>query len=266
MNIKDELDVFKRITFIEKTHRYYIDEEISANVSVTGAIGKLKPKFDEDMWSARKAKSLGITQDEMKFIWRESNIFSTTLGTFFHSIAESHYTKMPCVLSTEGAKEELGDKTYQELKPLLKILVRQFDAFYKHTQSFLEPVSNELVVGDLDDTRVCGTLDLLTYNKNTKSYEIYDFKTNKNISFKSDYNQTFLSPLDHIPLCEFNTYSFQLSVYKYILEKYTNIRISAMYIVWFRRDKVSYELIKVTDFTEYAHSILSAAKSNVYVS
>lgn len=263
-SIDSDLEVFKCITFIENIHKYYINDEPSADKSVTGLINIFKPKFDEDKWSSIKAKSLGISQDEMKFIWKESNVFSTTLGTYFHNIAESHYTKKPLTLNKKSTINTIGEEAYKNLKVLLGTLVRQFDKFYKQTRDTLEPVRNELVIGDINDSRVCGTMDLLCYNKVTERYEIYDFKTNKNIGIRSEYKQMFLTPLDHIPLCEFNTYSLQLSIYKYILEKYTSINVGAMYVVWFRRDSDSYETIEVTDYTAYVPGILSSVKDKKY--
>jgi len=263
-SIDNDLNIFKCITFIEKIHKYFINNEPSADKSVTGLISKFKPKFDEDKWSSIKAKSLGISQDEMKFIWKESNVFSTTLGTYFHNIAESYYTKKPLTLNKSNTISIIGEEAYSNLKISLSTLVRQFDKFYKQTRDILEPVRNELVIGDINESKVCGTMDLLCYNKITERYEIYDFKTNKNISSRSEYKQMFLPPLEHIPLCEFNIYSLQLSIYKYILEKYTNINIGAMYVVWFRRDSDSYETIEVTYYTSYVPSVLSSVKDRAY--
>lgn len=243
-----ELEIFKQITFIEETHKYFINGKPSAPVSVTGFISKLKPKFDEDKWARLKAKKLGISVDEMKFIWSEKNLFSTTLGTCFHKIAESVYTGIPYTLNSAELQHSLGEESYDILKVALPTLVKQFSSFYRDTKDTLIPIKNELVIGDLNDTRICGTMDMLVYNNKSEQFEIYDFKTNRDITYSNTYGERFCKPLDDLDACEFNTYSLQLSFYKYIIEKYTNIKIGAMYIVWFNRDKDACDVIATQDF------------------
>lgn len=257
---KKELEVFNQITFVEETHKYFINGKPSAPISVTGFISKLKPKFDEDKWAKLKAKKLGISVDEMKFIWSEKNLFSTTLGTCFHKIAESVYTGIPYTLKSDELKHSLGEASYGDLKNILPILVDQFSSFYKKTKDIIIPVKNELIIGDLDDTRICGTMDMLVYNTKSKQYEIYDFKTNKDITYNSTYGEKFSRPLENLDVCEYNTYSLQLSFYKYIIEKYTNIKIGAMYIVWFSRDKNFCETIKTRNDTDNVARILRDLK------
>ena len=251
-----ELEVFNQITFVENIHKYYINQEPSAPVSVTGFISKFKPKFDEDKWARIKAKKLGISADEMKFIWREKNLFSTTIGTCFHKIAESVYTGVKYHINKYELQASLGDSSYEDLRDLLPVFVEQFKIFYNSTKNILDPIKNELVIGDLDGTRICGTMDMLVYNNRSKQYEIYDFKTNKDITYSSAYKERYSTPLDDLEVCEYNTYSLQLSFYKYIIEKYTNLKIGALYIVWFDRLKNKPEIIDVKDYTGYVKKLL----------
>jgi hypothetical protein len=256
-----ELEIFNQITFVESVHKYYINNEPSAPVSVTGFISKFKPKFDEDKWARIKAKKLGISVDEMKFIWSEKNLFSTTLGTCFHKIAESIYTGVKYHINKNELQASLGDSLYEDLKVLLPVFVEQFKIFYNNTKNILEPIKNELVIGDLNNTRICGTMDMLVYNNRSKQYEIYDFKTNKDITYSSTYKERYSIPLDALEVCEYNTYSLQLSFYKYIIEQYTNLKIGALYIVWFDRIKNKPEIIDVKDYTGYVEMLLDRYKS-----
>lgn len=256
-----ELEVFNQITFVESVHKYYINGKPSAPVSVTGFISKFKPKFDVDKWSRIKAKKLGISVDEMKFIWSEKNLFSTTIGTCFHKIAESIYTGVKYHIHKDELQVSLGDGLYDDLKELLPVFVEQFKQFYKNTKDILDPIKNELVIGDLNNTKICGTIDMLVYNNRSKQYEIYDFKTNKDITYSSAYKERYYTPLNDLEVCEYNTYSLQLSFYKYIIEKYTNLKIGALYIVWFDRIKNKPEIIDVKDYTSYVKMLLDRYKS-----
>lgn len=258
VDIIRELNAFKSVSFVEHIHRYYIEGKESNSVSVTGLISKFKPKFDTDKWSRIKAKKLGITQEEMKFIWSDKNLLSTTLGTSFHSLVEGYYTGYTHRPDKERIATELGTENYQVYKNTLQAILPQFVNFYNDTKEYLIPVRNEFIVGDYKDTQVCGTLDLLAYNERKEQFEIYDFKTNKDITRTSLYNESFKTPLDSLELCEFNTYSLQLSLYKYIIEKYTKIRISTSYIVWFNSRNANYECIPTTDLTPYVVRMLDS--------
>jgi hypothetical protein len=255
-----DLKVFNSIVFEESEHKYLINGQLSAKYSVTGLISKYKPKFDEDKWARLKAKKLGISVDEMKFIWSEKNLYSTTLGTALHQIIENTYTKQPYNLNTTDAFKKLGENAYTTFKKEIFELTKQFVSFFESTREYLIPVSNELIIGDIQQSMICGTLDMLAFNKKTNTYEIYDFKTNKAISYSSQYGDFFLPPLNNLEVCEYNTYSLQLSIYQYILEKYTNLKISELNIVWFNTQNTTYKIIPCKKITKYAELILNQSK------
>ena len=87
----------------------------------------------------------------------------------------------------------------------------------------LVPVKMELVVGD-EDYGLGGMVDCLFYNKKSGMLEVWDYKTNKAINTKNNYGQRFNEPISHLDVCEINTYSLQLSLYKHIIEKNTNLK------------------------------------------
>ena len=256
-DIQTELKVFDCITFEEKAHKYHINNIRAAGVSVTGLIGKYKPKFEEDKWARIKAKKLGISVEEMKFIWSEKNLFSTTLGTAFHYLAECAYTKMPYKFKGDEIVQSIGEEAYVELRASIVRLAEQFKAFYRDTESVITSVRNELIVGDIHDTRVCGTLDMLVYNKEQKCLEIYDFKTNKNITYSNVFNEYYKPPMQKMQVCEFNTYCLQLSIYKLIIEKYTNLKIKNLKIVWFNSQNPTYQIITCKDYSTYVSQMLA---------
>jgi hypothetical protein len=252
------LQCFDKIVFNEDTHTYCIGEEPTSKYSVTSAISKFKPKFDTDKWANIKAKKEGITADEMKFRWQEKALYATTLGTSVHKLIESvylnsgHYTP-----DYKYVQETLGNDNYLNFQKKFLNSVEGFCAFYKKTKYNITPIKNEFVVGDLNDSKVCGTLDMLAYNQTTKQYEIYDFKTNNNFTYKSAYNEYYFKPLQHLQVCEYNTYSLQLSIYRYIIEKYTNISIGACYVLWLPGDTSSYQVIETKYIKEEAAAVLA---------
>ena len=57
-----------------------------------------------------------------------------------------------------------------------------------------------------------------------------------------------LGPVSHLDECEFSTYSLQLSLYRYIIEYETNLKIKDCFIVWFNEKNDTYKLIKCADY------------------
>lgn len=252
----NELSVFNCITFKEDTHKYFINGAEASKFSVTGVINKFKPKFEEDKWARIKAKSLNISVDEMKFLWSEKNLYSTTLGTELHRMIECAYIGESYNFESNKVRHVLGDTAYEKFGEHLFTIARHFKSFYTETKANITPIANELVVGDIDGTRICGTLDMLAYNKQEDCLEIYDFKTNKSIAYNSIYKERYNEPLNNLEVCEYNTYCLQLSIYKYIIEKYTSLRIKNLYIVWFNRDNTDYKLITCKYLQEQVKLIL----------
>jgi hypothetical protein len=105
-----KLSAFNCITFKEDTHKYFIHGQEASKLSVTGLISKYKPKFEEDKWARIKAKSLNISVEEMKFIWSEKNLYSTTLGTELHRLIECVYTNQTYNFDSNKIKQSLDNE------------------------------------------------------------------------------------------------------------------------------------------------------------
>jgi hypothetical protein len=250
------LRVFDRITFNEKQHSYKIDNKTSARVSVTGLISTVKEKFDEDKWATIKGKEVGMSPDEMKAFWKLHNRVSTLQGSNLHSYIEYYYQNKIFASNVHRDKEELGEELYEKMRQNLRLLVPQFVNFYQDTKDEILPIKHEFVLGDLAHTKICGMLDLLAYNTKTDKFEIYDFKTNKAFNTASPFEKKLLPPLEHLDECEFNTYSLQLSLYKIFIEKYTDIKVDKLKIVWFSVNNESYKLIELKYMPEECSTIL----------
>ena len=104
----------------------------------------------------------------------------------------------------------------------------------------------ELVVGD-EDYGLGGMVDCLFYNKKSNMLEVWDYKTNKAINTKNNYGQRFKKPIEHLDVCEINTYSLQLSLYKHIIEKNTNLKIGNCYLIWISEKNKNYKVFKCKD-------------------
>jgi hypothetical protein len=240
-----KLRVFDRITFFDKDHTYKIDKQPSAKISVTGLVGSVKEKFEEDKWAAIKGKELGVTAEEMKLLWKKNNQMSTYQGSTLHNYIDNFYQNKIIPYNQVLAESILGITLHEMMRTNLKVLIKQFNNFYNTTKDSILPIKNEFVVGDLSATKICGMLDMLAYNTDTNTFEIYDFKTNKRFNEISEYKKKLLSPVEHLDECEFNTYSLQLSLYKIFIQKYTDIEVSNLKIAWFSVNNEDYKIIEL---------------------
>ena len=262
MEILKELTVFNRIAFLGKSHQYLIDNQSSAKCSVTGLLESFKEPFDSQKWAKIKAAEIGVTAQEMQESWNSKNTYSKVLGTVFHTYAENYYQNKVIPYDRLWVSSQLDSEQHQELRSTLESLLKQFNNFYNDTRSYLIPIRNELVVGDLDGTRICGTIDLLCYNTKLDCLELYDFKTNKEINYSSKYGKKFLSPLDHLDSCELNTYSLQLGLYKKFIEKYTSLRIQNMFVLWLNKKNDNYQLIPLLNLSSEVDLMLQKFDQN----
>lgn len=126
-------------------------------------------------------------------------------------------------------------------------IVKQLGIQFLEQNQYLIPIAIECIVGDFE-IGIAGTFDRLYYNTLSSNYEIWDFKTDKKIEYYSKYNKKL--KLFDIDDCEYNKYSLQVSLYKYILSKYVNIEIKDCFIVHFNINENKYETIKLIDYTE----------------
>jgi hypothetical protein len=156
----------------------------------------------------------------------------------------------------EWVSSQLTSEQHQELRDTLAILLKQFNNFYNETKSYLIPIKNELVIGDLKNTRVCGMIDMLCYNTKKECFEIYDFKTNKELNHTSKFNKKFISPLEHLDVCEVNTYSLQLGLYKKFIEDNTSIKIENLYVLWLNKNNDNYRLVPLLNLDAEVNLVL----------
>ena len=246
-DILKQLKIFDNIIFLEGSHTYKIDNKPSANFSVTGFIESFKEPFEKEKWAGIKGKQFGLTAEEIIWSWDQKNMYSKVLGTVFHGYAENYYNNKVVPYDKNWVSSQLTSEQHDELRETLKVLLKHFNNFYNDTKSYLIPIKNELVIGDIKNTRICGMLDMLCYNTKEDCLEIYDFKTNKEINFSSKHNKKFLSPLNHLEACEINTYSLQLGIYKKFIEDNTSLKIKNLYVLWLNKNNDNYKLIPLLD-------------------
>ena len=249
MNPITQLSAFNAITFVEKTHEYFISDKKAKNPSVTGIIKRFKTPFDVESAARRVSARTGDPLDIVKLGWELNNKTSTSLGSILHKYIENSYGNKKIPIEKDLLSASLGETEKQLILDSLPILITQVKDFLKNTKH-IHSVRNELVIGDIDDTEICGMVDLLGYNSETDSYEILDFKTNKKILDKSPYKQFLKDPFNEMSDTEIGQYTIQLNVYQYILSKYTSLNITKRKIVWFNAKNETYKIFELEDIQD----------------
>jgi hypothetical protein len=254
MKITKELAKFNNIKFHDQEHVYYMNGVKTK--SVTSVIGKYKHPFDKDYWSQKKADERGITKEEILKEWKYKADFSCERGSAFHEFAENYLMNKVFPFPEDRITSALGSKENMlECKEGVFKLIEMFKKFYDDSHGKLIPVRAEVVGGD-EDWGVTGMIDQLFYNEKSKKLEIWDWKTNKAIN-KSNKWQQFKEPLSHLDVCELNTYSLQLSFYRLIVERNTELSLGDSYIVWFNENNNEYKVMKCYDFRKEILKIMA---------
>lgn len=237
---------FSEVIYYDEPHKYFVDKK--ELTSVTTCIGQFHDSFDTEYWSERKGEEYGLTPEEVKFAWDFNKDRAGEIGSVFHDYAENMFLNkvFPYSLQKDRIINKFGFDVVEEY---LKFKMQRFDDFYHKVKKAIIPIRTEMVVWD-KDFDIGGMVDLLVFNKKSGDFEIWDHKTNKELTRENMF-QKYHPPFSDLDDCDFVKYSLQLSAYKYIIEKYCDIKLGQSHIIWYGNKDYNWEVVK-TDDMEYA--------------
>ena len=134
-------------------------------------------------------------------------------------------------------------------------LQRQAATFKKDYEDRLEHIYDEYVIGS-EEYDIASAIDHLFINKLTGGLVLVDYKTNSDIHKNEKYAKNMKVPLSHLKDTTLNHYAIQLSIYKYLVEKYTNLKIEEFFIVYMSENISNYEIIEVPYLEKEVKNIL----------
>jgi len=239
---------FNDITYHDEPHKYYVGgKEL---ISVTTIIHRYEEEFNENYWSEYKSKEHGLTQREILRAWRFINKKGTIKGSAIHDYAENLFQNKVFPYPQQLILDEFGfDPVLQEYE----ITKEHVNRFYNDVHNKLIPIRTEMVVYD-KESLIGGMVDMLFYNVKAKCFQIWDHKTNKQLSMKT--KRRMKDELYVLDDSDFTIYSLQLSFYKYIIEKHTGIKLGDSYIIWYSHNNDNYKIIKIKDMSYYVNLIM----------
>ena len=254
MNIPEKLfNYFNEVTYYDVPHKYYLNG--NELISATTLIHKYQEPFDEEYWATVKSIEFGLTKQEVKSCWKFINVKGTMKGSIIHDYTENLFWNKVFYYPQDIVLKEFGfDPVINEYE-LTKKLV---DKFKSDTMGKLIPIKSEFILYD-KDTNIGGMTDMIFYNVKANEFQVWDWKTNKDLTFENKY-QKLKYELSDLDDCDFNIYSLQLSLYRYIIEKNTGISMGDSYIVWFSHNNTNYKVYKINDYRNYIEKIFNSRK------
>lgn len=204
------------IKFDAGTHTYTNTETGRRYISVTTLLSKYKKPFDKELHSARVAKREGVSQELVLEMWKQENDRANEKGHKIHKLLEDYLT--------DGVVDPNYTLLYSTFKTQTDSRIGAYDE-----------VLSEYKLYD-HDHELAGTADLL-FNHKDNTFTVGDFKTNKKFNFVNRFNETLLSPIEHLHNCEFNVYALQLSIYAYMYESITKKKCRGLVIFYLENGK-----------------------------
>lgn len=252
-----ELQYFKGVEFHENQHFYTLND-YKFNCSVTQLIETYTQEFDSDSVSQMVANKRGISQQEVLNEWKKENEFSCIKGSCIHLKAQSLWM---------GTNYEIDYNTIDDtidksrLKKEYDIMSKQAINFYNDYKDMYDMIQDEFIVWS-KEFDIAGSIDGIMYNKYTHQCCILDFKSNKDLQFESKYHKKMKVPLHKLDDVNGQHYYIQLSIYKYLIEKYTNIKVDELFIVYFNINANNYEIITIPYLKNEVEKILKLRRAN----
>jgi hypothetical protein len=253
--IIEKLKYFKGVEFHEKQHFYTLNN-YRFGISATSLIETYAQEFDSNSISQMVANKRGISQQEVLNEWKKENEFSCIKGSCIHLKAQSLWMKENYEIDYNIIDDTI-DK--DRLKKEYDIMSKQAINFYDDYKDMYDMIQDEFIVWS-KEFDIAGSIDGIMYNKYTQQCCILDFKSNKNLQFESKYHKKMKVPLHKLDDVNGQHYYIQLSIYKYLIEKYTNIKIDELFIVYFNINAKNYEIISIPYLKDEVEKILEWRK------
>ena len=221
-----------RIKFREEDHKYWIDGSDKDLISCTTYIHTFFEEFETDkiiknILKSKKHKDpeykyYNMSYNEIKNQWDTNAKEASSLGTELHANIEYYYNG----LEVENDSPEFS----------------QFLDFFEDFKD-LEMYRTEWMIFS-EILRITGSIDAV-FRNNDGTITLGDWKRSKEISFNSFDNKCGKFPFKHLLDCNFYHYSLQLNLYRMILEKFYNEKVSDMFLVIFHPNNKDNKYMKI---------------------
>lgn len=252
--LKELNKAFGNFKFFEEDHHYeYKGQRVG--ISVTTFIHEYANEFNEQEMAEKSAIKNNKSVQEILNKWHYKRDFSCEKGTTCHEFSQSLW-------SGNEYNELLFDGSMEYINAVNKIQ-NQAKSFKKDYEDRLEHLYDELPIGSAE-FNIASCVDHLFYNKLTGGLVLVDYKTNSYLKGYNEkaYKKAMKVPLQHLNDDSLHHYYLQLSIYKFLIEKYANVKVEEMFIVYFSENIENYEIIPIPYLYEEVRKILELRRAN----
>lgn len=243
-------DTFKDFQFFEEDHHYEFKGK-QVGISVTKLIEEYCNEFDSQAVAQKVADKEKKNIQDVLNEWKAKNDWACYKGHIGHVFAQTLWYGIFTL-------DDVKSLTVKQTKAL-ETISQQAKNFYNDYKGRLEHLVDEFVIGS-EEYDIASAIDHLFINRLTNELVLVDYKTNSNIHKSEKYAKDMKIPLNHLKDFTLNHYYIQLSIYKYLVEKYSGLKVSEMFIVWFSENIENYEIIEVPYLQKEVKKILENRK------
>lgn len=246
-NYLEKLDkAFGNFKFFDIDHHYEYKGK-PVGISVTRFIEQFTNEFDTESVAEKVALKESKTIQEVLDEWKYKNEFSCAKGSTCHTYTQSLWSGETWFPLDFDLSDKYVESVYK--------IKGQANNFYNDYKNELQHLADEFVIGS-DEYDIASAIDHLFINRYTGGLILVDYKTNSDIRKNEKYAKTMKVPLQHLKDTTLNHYAIQLSIYKYLLEKYTDIEVEDFFIVYMSENIENYEIIEVPYLKKEVEEIL----------
>lgn len=204
-------------------HKYFNRDTGEQYTSISAILSRYKPKFESDKIAAAIAKRDGRKKEDILKEWANTNKEATDFGTYIvHNPIEDW-------IKAKGFYFPKDDYTKTVIESFRRLDILKAETI----------MAEEVLY--IDDKKVAGTSDLvLDYGD---FFDINDYKSNKKLTYRSEYDKWMLGCLSHLSDCSYNAYAIQLSFYAYMYQLRTGKKLRELKILWWNRDTMDFDKV-----------------------
>ena len=244
---------FGDFKFFEEDHHYeYKGKRVG--ISVTRLIEEYCNEFDAQAIAEKVATRDNKSVQEVLDEWKQKNEWACKKGGMCHQFAQRLWTTKFMIDFGGSIGKGCTFENRQQYDDAGKIADQAVN-FHNDYTNRLEHLADEFVIGS-EEYDIASAIDHIFINKLTGGLVLADYKTNSDIHKSEKYAKNMKVPLTHLKDFTLNHYYIQLSIYKYLVEKYTNLKFEEMFIVYFSENIENYEIIEIPYLKDEVEKIL----------
>ena len=205
-----------------------------------------------------------MSADEIKEMWKDMTDIANAYGNIVHITIERHILKKQKINFDDHLYNEIF-KHYLWIKENIQIFYKKYP-FSNHsfTEYEIDVTLGELmenIIESFENNKInwgrcvvpekrllykdlCGTTDVYV-DLDAKNFGLGDHKTNKDFHMENPFGQFLKPPFDQYEDTHFNIYTFQMSIYAYMIEQIFGKKLNFLYITYYSRKNSTFKIFDI---------------------